>query len=180
MVNRRSRKAQGMRSYTLRLLSMRRRTLLAAALPVIAATAFTATAAIPAVASAAPVPAARHITMPGRALPSTAFAAGCYAAGCNGQDPHAMGCDQDAQTVASVDTSDGLVNLRWSNTCQANWAQVQNVSTWGINFWVINKAGDKQSYGWGWFGPASGWSNMVNGHKILDQACDNNGCTAWK
>jgi hypothetical protein len=167
-----------MRSHTLRFLGIGRRTLLLAALPVVTATAFTATAAIGTVASAAPMPAARHITMPGHALPSAAFAVGCYAAGCYGQDPHAMGCDQDAQTVAV--SPDGLVNLRWSNTCQANWAQAQNVPIWGINFWVINKAGQKQSYGWGWFGPASGWSNMVNGHNVLDQACDNNGCSAWK
>jgi hypothetical protein len=111
--------------------------------------------------------------------PTQAAAVGCYAASCNGQDPHQMGCDQDATTIDQIDTSEGTVLLRWSNTCQANWTTVNNVSIFGINFWVENKAGSKQSYGWGFAGPASGWSNMVNGHNILARACDDNGCTGW-
>jgi hypothetical protein len=105
---------------------------------------------------------------------------GCYAAGCNGKDPHDMGCDLDAVTIQTVSTGgEGDLSLRWSNACQANWARVQNVGIFGTNFWVENKVGNKQTYGWGFAGPASGWSNMVNGHNILDRACTDGGCTGW-
>ena len=118
----------------------------------------------------------------GAANASTAEAAAvlCVGASCNGRDPVDMGCNNDAQTVATVNTSDGTVNLRRSNACKANWAQVTNVPIWGIHFWVENQAGNKQEYGWGWFGAASGWSNMVNGQNILSRACDDHGCTGWR
>jgi hypothetical protein len=105
--------------------------------------------------------------------------ASCYAASCTGQDPHQTGCDQDATTIDSTSNAEGTVLLRWSNACQANWTTINNVPIWGANFWVENKAGQKQSYGWGFAGPASGWTNMVNGHNILARACDDDGCTGW-
>ncbi len=134
-------------------------------------------------ASAATVPAAATAhpasAQAGHAPTRSPLAVGCYAATCNGQDPHAMGCDQDEVTLDQIDTAEGTVILRWSNACQANWTTVHNVSIFGINFWVENAAGSKQSYGWGFGGAASGWSNMVNGHNILARACDDDGCTGW-
>lgn len=103
----------------------------------------------------------------------------CYASSCTGQDPHQAGCDLDAVTIDSTSNAEGTVLLRWSNSCQANWTTINNVPIWGANFWVENKVGQKQSYGWGFAGPASGWTDMVNGHNILARACDDDGCTGW-
>ncbi len=114
-----------------------------------------------------------------------ASAATCHADTCSGLDPHDTGCDRDARTVDSVSSGNGIVALRWSETCQTNWATVHEVPTWGTTFWVENVQGDKRAFGWGWGGAASGWGDMVNGHDILARACitDTLGradkCTPW-
>jgi hypothetical protein len=113
-------------------------------------------------------------------LPTSALAAGCYASSCNGKDPHATGCDRDAQTVASATDGTAQIHLRWSNTCQANWTQILNVSLLGAHFWVANKNKVRQDYTLGRFDAASGWTNMVDGHNISAQACDDRICTDWK
>ncbi|HET8680348.1 MAG TPA: DUF2690 domain-containing protein [Micromonosporaceae bacterium] len=58
-----------------------------------------------------------------------ALAATCTNYGCDGQDPHLTGCDIGAQTVAQAPitwggTTFGVVYLRWSSTCQTNWALI--------------------------------------------------------
>jgi hypothetical protein len=58
-----------------------------------------------------------------------AHAATCSGYGCDQQDPVNNGCNNGAYTVTSAPivyngTSYGTVDLRWSPTCQTNWARV--------------------------------------------------------
>lgn len=71
-----------------------------------------------------------------------ARAASCSGTGCNGQDPIATGCNSDAYTVTSANIKNlqnqvvGRVDLRWSPTCQTNWARaVSNVGS--TNMFVV-------------------------------------------
>ncbi|MFF5233264.1 DUF2690 domain-containing protein [Dactylosporangium sp. NPDC000521] len=51
----------------------------------------------------------------------------CWGDWCSGQDPERTGCAVGASTVASagIPWSNGLtIELRWSPTCQTNWARV--------------------------------------------------------
>lgn len=60
-------------------------------------------------------------------VPRPAMAATCWGDWCSGQDPESSRCSLDAYTVASagIPWSSGLaVELRWSPTCQTNWARV--------------------------------------------------------
>lgn len=53
---------------------------------------------------------------------ANADAAGCYGASCNGLDP--MGrCDSDAITVGAMHVSGGMLELRYSPSCAANWGR---------------------------------------------------------
>lgn len=49
----------------------------------------------------------------------------CVSDGCYGKDPKATGCDSDARTVAEqgVSGSRGMLQIRYSSTCQALWAK---------------------------------------------------------
>ncbi len=60
----------------------------------------------------------------------------CYGDYCSGQSPVATGCYRDAVTIASVEVDNGAgqVDLRWSPTCQTNWARWQQYPTgWCVN-----------------------------------------------
>lgn len=54
----------------------------------------------------------------------------CSRNGCTGLDPNATGCSADATTLLSKNIvnssgqSIGKIELRWSPTCQTNWARV--------------------------------------------------------
>lgn len=70
-------------------------------------------------------------------LPGTAgarLAGGCSGYNCDYQDPIAEGCNQDAYTVGASTIDDaqgnqlGYVELRWSPSCQTNWARVTSTS----------------------------------------------------
>lgn len=56
-----------------------------------------------------------------------AAAATCSGNACTGQDPIATGCANDAITVASIKLPYVVqtLDLRWSPTCQTNWARMQ-------------------------------------------------------
>jgi Protein of unknown function (DUF2690) len=64
----------------------------------------------------------------------------CSGSGCDHKDPHATGCDANAVTVDSRNSSAGLFELRFSRTCSTNWVRVGNlrsgVST--LSFHVID------------------------------------------
>lgn len=74
---------------------------------------------------------------PAGASPTTAAASvGCWGDWCSGQDPVATGCDADAVTLDTVyaDNGGGKLDIRWSPTCQTNWARWQQYPTgWCLN-----------------------------------------------
>lgn len=107
------------------------------------------------------------------ATPTAASAAtgGCYGAGCNGLDP-AGRCDGDAITVASKDITSGVLELRYSRSCAANWGRYLSYrkvfeivsSRPRVTAW--NPGGP--SYGQAhrdakMFNESSNWSYMVDG-----------------
>lgn len=52
-----------------------------------------------------------------------AAAAACYGAGCTGQNPEGR-CNGDAKTVGAMDVNrEGIIELRWSPSCVANWGR---------------------------------------------------------
>lgn len=53
---------------------------------------------------------------------SAAATGGCYGASCNGLDPTER-CDGDAKTVRAMHVTDGMLELRWSPSCVANWGR---------------------------------------------------------
>ncbi|GAA3146952.1 hypothetical protein GCM10020255_025260 [Rhodococcus baikonurensis] len=63
----------------------------------------------------------------------SASAASCYGDYCSGVDPLSSGCANDAYTVATgyVYGSGGSawVEIRWSPTCQTNWARANGVTS---------------------------------------------------
>ncbi|HKX73354.1 MAG TPA: DUF2690 domain-containing protein [Candidatus Saccharimonadales bacterium] len=59
------------------------------------------------------------------ATPSPASAAatsGCYGPSCTGQNPEGK-CSGDAKTVRAMHVTDGMLELRWSPSCVANWGR---------------------------------------------------------
>jgi hypothetical protein len=132
------------------------------------------------------------------AVPGTAHAdppPPCYGSSCNGKDPQALGCAGSfAYTVASFNIDRGAVTiaLRYSDWCHSNWATayVHNVlPADGGEFWVQNKNGDAQYYGFDTLnGTGSYWTSMVNGLPLA-RSCVNDdisypdsrhpGCTGW-
>ena len=61
-------------------------------------------------------------TATGLLMPKVAYAASCYGASCNNLDP-AGRCDGDAITVRAMDVPYGLLELRYSPSCRANWGR---------------------------------------------------------
>jgi hypothetical protein len=71
------------------------------------------------------------------AAPSPALAATCSSYNCDGKDPVVTGCSSGSYTVTTAPvTWSGrrydTVELRWSPTCQTNWARV-NIDAGGNN-----------------------------------------------
>lgn len=124
------------------------------------------------------------------ATPVSASAAtgGCYGASCNGLDP-AGRCDGDAITVAGKDIGSGVIQLRYSKSCAANWGRYYPYQTGAygktatgighiarVTVWNPGKT----SYGAAHFetsllGYAPSWSQMVDGTK---PACTGVGITS--
>lgn len=113
------------------------------------------------------------------ALPATASAAtgGCYGSGCNGRNPAGL-CD-DGITVASKAVTDGLLELRYSPSCKANWGRY---TPWWNTAWGYYSSGVQihaRVTAWNPGGPSYGtahhndsispygssWSQMVDGTK---------------
>ena len=106
-----------------------------------------------------------------------AHAATCWGSGCYGLDPNAAGCGGDAYTAASAQTSQGLVELRYSPSCNANWARISSSSP-GTWFEVADCQSPYQAQSYNVpSGYASGWTNMVDGSPTA-QAIDDAGGTA--
>jgi Protein of unknown function (DUF2690) len=113
----------------------------------------------------------------------------CYGDYCSGQDPVATGCYRDAITLAAVqvDTGAGMLELRWSPTCQTNWARWDQYPTgWCMNctpdaLLAVQDTGYTQELDWFDNGtvPADGstsWTPMIYSpvHKVyaeVDMPC---------
>jgi hypothetical protein len=87
---------------------------------------------------------------------------GCSAETCYDQDPVEMGCQPDSGTIGSVQTDDGLVELRYSRACHAKWVRLSYGTGRAPNIWVKNADGQYVQFQLPLIAK-SGWSNMVNG-----------------
>lgn len=89
----------------------------------------------------------------------------CSGDSCWGLDPIAARCDNDAVTAGSVRSNQGLLELRYSPSCRANWAKLSNHNpAVPSQFGVKNQEG--QAEVWALAGTDSGtygWTNMVSG-----------------
>ena len=110
------------------------------------------------------------------ATPNVASAAtgGCYGASCNGLNPSDR-CDGDARTVAAKAVKDGMLELRWSPSCVANWGRYtpydRTATTYAkmgivlyarVTTWNSGKPSVGTAYhALGVYG--SSWSQMVDG-----------------
>jgi hypothetical protein len=99
---------------------------------------------------------------------SAAPAPSCYGDYCSGQDPEATGCGADAITVDWRDLSGARLELRWSPSCQTNWARWQQYpvgmkSDVLVVLGVEQDTGYTQSHDYGVNGVSEGtyWSNMI-------------------
>lgn len=78
----------------------------------------------------------------------------CWGDYCSGMDPAATGCAANAQTVAAVQLDDGYLDLRWSPTCQTNWARYEQypfgsfASETPIGMSAVQDTGYSQSINW--------------------------------
>lgn len=99
--------------------------------------------------------------------PAPAHAVTCYGDYCSGQDPQSSGCSATARTIAhtAVYGTGGTqwVNLRWSDACQTNWAQVSNPSS---NVKAVQAGGYTQ--GFSATNGTNSWSKMIySPHKCV-------------
>jgi hypothetical protein len=73
----------------------------------------------------------------------------CYGSSCVGLDPANTTCANDAKSIASKDIPGyGLLEMRWSRSCNAGWARYTNYATLGG--WIPNVAGVNHAYVSAW------------------------------
>jgi hypothetical protein len=103
-----------------------------------------------------------------------AYAATCSGYGCDGQDPLASGCNTGAYTVASAPityqgVTYGTVELRWSPTCQTNWARttVGNAYLGLMRYANIYRQNPAAQADWHYTGPG----NPVYGNMLYSPGC---------
>lgn len=117
---------------------------------------------------------------------SPAQAAACYGAGCTGRNPQGTCNGSDAKTVGAMNvrlngTNEGMLELRWSPSCIANWGRFTPYWRWedglaasGIAIWarvtVWNPGAPSQgtAYHARYFAGESTYSYMTDGRP---QAC---------
>ena len=71
------------------------------------------------------------------ATAAPASAAACYGASCNGLDPEGR-CSHDAKTVGAMAVTDGMLELRWSPSCAANWGRYTPYWRTVVGFQTLN------------------------------------------
>jgi hypothetical protein len=107
------------------------------------------------------------------ASPAQAATHGCYGSGCNGLDP-AGRCDGDAMTVGAMHVNNGMLELRWSPSCVANWGRYTpygNDALWlaahgnsiyaRVTVWNPGKSSYGVAHSPNFYG--SSWSKMTDG-----------------
>lgn len=106
-----------------------------------------------------------------------AVTSGCHGASCNGQNPTGT-CD-DGITVATRDVRDGILELRYSPSCESNWGRYTPYwnTAWGytasdiiltprVTAWSPGgKSVDAANIDNTWHQFGSSWSQMVDGTK---------------
>ena len=105
---------------------------------------------------------------------ASAHAATCSGYGCDYQDPIATGCSSGAYTVASAPITYqgityGTVELRWSPTCQTNWARTTvNNSYLGLTRYAnVYRESPFAQADWHYTGPG----NPVYGNMLYAPGC---------
>lgn len=93
-------------------------------------------------------------------------AGSCYSDGCYGLDPYYAGCTQDAYTVNYLNGPSGYLDLAYSPSCNAAWADVSDTYN-GSWVEVENGNGDYQSYTVGPGDDGYGQTYMVGAHGVL-------------
>lgn len=120
--------------------------------------------------TAKPTPTSEQITL-------IANTGGCYGASCNGKNPSDY-CT-DGITVAARPVTDGLLELRYSRSCKANWGRYTPWGRNGISGFFLTKGIYARVTAWNPGGPSyttahhdmsadssgSSWSQMVDGQR---------------
>jgi hypothetical protein len=103
----------------------------------------------------------------------------CYGASCNGKNPTGTSCERDARTVMAMDVQgSGMLELRYSDSCKANWGRFSSywayditnalagtaishaaVYTWNPNQALHGVAAERLTL----FTGSSWWTSMVDG-----------------
>jgi len=127
--------------------------------------------------------------------PAQASAASCFGNYCSGKDPKQTRCGEDGITVASAQIPGtegpiGILELRWSRKCQANWARVTAYPT-GARCFPPGSISAIQDTGYKVRGfvpircaisqPVTYWSPMIYSpkHKVRAQYCKIDRCGGW-
>jgi hypothetical protein len=93
-------------------------------------------------------------------------AASCYGDGCYGLDPYYAGCTQDAGLVNDLNGPSGYLELMYSPSCDAAWANINDAYN-GAWVQVENGNGNSQGYTVGPGDDGFGATYMVGANGVL-------------
>jgi len=104
--------------------------------------------------------------------PAQAEEPSCYGTSCNGINPEGTSCAEDAYSVLAMDVQgDGMLELRYSPSCKANWGRF-SLYTRADFFGMVSNTGITHAdlYVWNLDQPLYGvaersswWTTMVDG-----------------
>lgn len=94
------------------------------------------------------------VKAPAMAAPS------CYGASCNGLDPNGR-CTNDAKTVASTAVKDGMLELRYSDSCKANWGHYTMYWRTALTFVRVNSGMHARVTAWNPGEPSVGTAQVL-------------------
>jgi hypothetical protein len=107
-------------------------------------------------------------------IATPAYAATCSGYGCDYKDPIATGCNAGSYTVTSASityqgVNYGTVELRWSPTCQTNWARTTVGSSYlGKERWAsVYRQTPYATAQWHYTGPG----NPIYGNMLYAPGC---------
>lgn len=88
--------------------------------------------------------------------PAASADVGCYGDYCSGQNPDATKCAADAKTIAVDNIEGAMLEVRYSPTCQTNWARYQQyplglkiIGTAPLTLRAVQDTGYTQEYSFG-------------------------------